>query len=124
MTVINEINKFERAALEAILKTYAPEYEDHVQYLLVEKRENTGVGLYVDFSYRDNKLSFFSEKRTLGQTSESAVRAEIEGLEHGAGFVLYIDEGKITMLEVFCQGDNNWPDEILNFSIIYLNVDQ
>ena len=113
MTIIKELRKFERNALEAILKVDAPEYQEHIQYLLVEKRENTGVGLYVDFSYMDNKLLFSSEKRTLGKT----IFAEIEGLEHGAGFMLYIDEGKITLLEAFCHADNTWPDEIENFAI-------
>ena len=46
-----------------------------------------------------------------------SVYAEIEGLEGGAGFILYLDNGKITMLESFSHGSETWPVRILKFNI-------
>lgn len=113
MTNLQGASEFERAAIEHILKDDAPEYKEHLRYLLVDKRENTGVGIYVNFKYIENPLLFSSEDRTLG----TSVYAEIEGLESGAGFMLYIDEGRITMLESFCHGYEAWPAHISRFKI-------
>lgn len=106
-------SEFERTVIEHILKKEVPEYIEHLPYLLVDKRENTGAGIYVYFKYSDPPPLFSSENRTIGQS----VYAEIEGLEGGVGFMLYIDEGRITMLESFSHGSEAWPTHISRFEI-------
>ena len=101
----HEINEFERAVIEHIIEKEAPKYKKHLPYLLVDRRENTGSGIYVYFNYSDNPPLFSSENRTIGQS----VYAEIESLEGGAGFMLYIDNGQLTMLESFSHGLEPWP---------------
>jgi hypothetical protein len=41
----------------------------------------------------------------------SDVGAEIEGVRHGVGFVLFIQDGRLDCLEGFTY-DDPWPDEV------------
>lgn len=107
------ITQFEREIIEHILKKECPQYLKHLPLLMVDSRENTGIGYYIYFKYLEEPFLTPSVHKTLGKS----VYAEIEGLEGGAGFMLYIDEGRITMLESFCHCAENWPDHITNFSI-------
>ena len=113
MINIRGASEFERAVIEHILKKEAPDYIKHLPYLLVDRRENTGVGIYVYFKYSEKPPLFSSETKTIGQS----IYADIEGLEGGAGFMLHIDEGRITMLETFTHSSEAWPDHISNFII-------
>ena len=113
MTNLQGASEFERTVIGHILKKEAPEYNEHLPHLLVDRRENTGAGIYVYFKYSEKPTLFSSENRTIGQS----VYAEIEGLEGGAGFMLYIDEGRITMLESFSHGSEAWPAHISKFEI-------
>ena len=113
MSKQKDLSMFEKNVIKFILNSDAPEYMPHMPYLMVSNRENTGVGCYIDLYYSDNDLTFYSEKKTLGQT----VYAEIENLKGGAGFILYIDNGRITVLECFSHTSACWPDSVINFSI-------
>lgn len=113
MTKLHGASEFERAVIEHIIEKEVPEYKKHLRYLSVGVRENTGAGAYVYFNYSDTPVLFSSENKTIGQS----VYAEIEGLQWGAGFMLYIDNGQITMLESFCHGAESWPTNILKFDI-------
>ncbi len=113
MTNLKGASDFEQTIIEHIIKKEAPEYEKHLPYLSVDRRENTGAGVYVYFKYSAKVPLFSSENRTIGQS----VFAEIEGLEGGAGFMLYIDEGRITLLESFSHGSEAWPDHISRFEV-------
>jgi hypothetical protein len=46
------------------------------------------------------------------------VNAEVEGLKFGAGFVLFISDGKLEMLEGYSY-DEQWPTEIKKFVLSY-----
>ena len=113
MMNIQGASEFERTVIEHILKKEAPEYKKHLPYLLVDRREYTGVGIYVYFKYSEGPPLFSSENRTIGHS----VYAEIEGFEGGTGYMLYIDEGQITMLESFGHGSDSWPAHISRFEI-------
>lgn len=47
------------------------------------------------------------------------VLADLDGLEHGAGFVLFIDNGLIGMLEGYSNTGEAWPDTPCNFELRY-----
>jgi len=51
-----------------------------------------------------------SEFKTLGN-----VQVSFPGLEHGAGFVLFINDGLISMLEGYTYGEP-WPEDITGYS--------
>ncbi|MCH8134920.1 MAG: hypothetical protein IIB77_02950 [Proteobacteria bacterium] len=109
-------NQFEREVIRHILKKDAPKYLSHLQYLFVDRRESTGVGIYVNFEYLERPPIFSSENITIGET----VYAEIEGLEGGAAFLLYIEKGRITMLEAVAHVSDTWPADISKFEIQYI----
>jgi len=46
------------------------------------------------------------------------VHAEIEGLEHEAGFVLFIADGRLARLEGFTYS-GDWPSAIGRFTVRY-----
>jgi hypothetical protein len=113
MTNLHGATEFERAVIEHIIEKDAPKYKKHLRYLSVDRRENTDVGVYVYFNYSDTSILCSDENRTAGQS----LYAEIEGLQWGAGFMLYIDDGQITMLESFCHGAESWPAQIRKFKL-------
>jgi hypothetical protein len=51
------------------------------------------------------------------------VVATIEGLEHGAGFVLFIENGLLDNLEGFTY-DEPWPDRLGGYSLRYMNEER
>ncbi len=81
------------------------------------RRQKTGVGFFCDFQIQD-------EAPAVDQDFELGdLHAEVEGLEHGAGFVLFVRGGRLTLLEGFSY-DEPWPDEIRSFSLRYLDPDR
>jgi hypothetical protein len=46
--------------------------------------------------------------------------ADIEGMESGVGFILYVDRGFISELEIFSHGSETIPDQIVSFNFCYL----
>jgi len=85
----------------------------------VVARELSGVGFFTKFSVppaiqrvKERKLSHLGD-----------VKAEIEGLEYGADFVLHIRNGAIDCLEgSTCEGA--WPESVQNFHISYIDGDE
>ncbi len=113
MTNLQGATKFERALVESILEKDAPEYKQHLRHISVCKRESTGVGTYVYFEYLENTPIDTTDSKTIGQS----MYIEIEGLDGGAGSILYIDKGHITMLETFSHCSETWPSNISRFEI-------
>jgi hypothetical protein len=93
--------------LLAALRAQLPE-------LVVTERENTGVGFYVNFSGPVPAASISHLKLTFGD-----VDAMVEGLTYGAGFLLYVKDGRIVMLEGHTYGEM-WPEgEVVTFHLKY-----
>ena len=77
-------------------------------------REYTGVGFFAQFAVDSMSPRIPATQRiTLGD-----VIVEFPRLKHGAGFVLFIDQGAINMLEGFTY-DEAWPDQIADFKLSY-----
>lgn len=81
-------------------------------------REKTGCGFFLHFNVAadaprlPNRVSL-----RFGDVS-----AELEGLRHGAGFVLFIDDGLLTMLEGFTY-DEQWPASIRSYKLSFMGAD-
>jgi hypothetical protein len=80
----------------------------------IVSRELSGVGFFVDFQVPDS-APLCGTKPDFTLTD---VEATMAGLAHGAGFVLFVREGRITMLEGFCY-DESWPDTLGDFQLRY-----
>lgn len=80
----------------------------------VESREFTGVGFYVKFAVPQ------SAPRITGNKSFNFgdVCADIDGLVRGAGFVLFVTDGALDLLEGYTY-DEPWPIEVKSFRLSY-----
>lgn len=113
-----ELDELEKKVMEMLLRDDDPVLEvlyHQYQVCTVHKREFTGAGFFTDFSIpkvvqRVGKKSF----------AFGDVIADIESLKHGAGFVLFIEDGLLSMLEGYTY-DEPWPREIKNFQLSYIN---
>lgn len=110
--------RLEQAVIEMLLAG-----NDEVLFVLreqlegceVKSREQTGVGFYTKFELPDSvEISLNVRSFKIGD-----VFAEIEGIKHGAGFILYVEDGKLDMLEGYTF-DDPWPSEIGKFQLSYV----
>lgn len=76
-------------------------------------RETTGVGFFVTFELPPDAPVLERVDFELGD-----VHAVVKGLERGAGFVLFIRDGRLSMLEGYSY-DEPWPDPPGDFSLSY-----
>lgn len=115
-----ELTPLERAVIDALLSRQEPGYDElrmQFQTCRVASREMTGVGFYtalqVDAATPPAPADVGDP---LGQGREfpDDVYAEIDGLEHGAGFLLWLDAGRLRTLEGFSHAEP-WPNEVLEF---------
>ena len=109
-----ELNELERAVLAKLLEREPPLLEQlrgQLPTCRVIRREFTGVGFFTHLDVGDAPASNDVDMPPFGD-----VIAEIDGLAHGAGFVLYIEHGRLAMLEGYSY-DEPWPDTIVGFSL-------
>lgn len=109
------LNDLERAVLHKLLAGDHPvlaTLRQQFSQARLAKREYTGVGFYCDFEVDTDALTLPSDFH-IGDVS-----AEVEGLANGAGFVLFVRGGRISMLEGYTY-DEPWPDRIRGFSLEY-----
>lgn len=83
------------------------------QHARLLTRESTGVGFYCSFDVPPDIP--IVEPRNF---EIDDVNGELQGLAHGAGFVLFIRDGRLDMLEGFSYNEP-WPSEIRNLKLNY-----
>ena len=112
----SRFKQFEHEVMELIAKE-TPEFEAKIiaQYdkARVVSREFTGHGFFTNFEVTDSTDSLgdgFTE--TFG-----SVIVDFPGVKYGAGFVLFVKNGFITMLEGYINGDEPWPERITEYKI-------
>jgi hypothetical protein len=76
-------------------------------------RELTGVGFFTELSIPTDAAP--APVRP-GRLYVSGVEAEVDGLKHGAGFVLWIENGVLATLEGFSY-DEPWPEMVNGYSL-------
>jgi len=89
---------------------------EQAQKASVSSRDYTGVGFVTQFSVAD-------EAPTIAGTPTfrfGDVSADISGLQHGAGFLLLVKDGKIDSLEGYSY-DEPWPEEAQARDVYYSN---
>lgn len=105
----NELSPLERDVLAAIL---APDHpvmnalRRQFERCSVASRETTGVGF---FTHLEVPSDVPAAQVKPGRLALGDVTATIAGLEHGAGFVLFVEDGKIKLLEGFSYTEP-WTD--------------
>lgn len=76
-------------------------------------REFTGVGFFTELSI---PIDAAPAPVGPGRLTLSGVVAEVDDLKHGAGFVLWIENGVLATLEGFSY-DEPWPETVNGFSV-------
>ena len=89
-----------------------PTLQQQLSCATVSKREFSGVGFFTEFALSNDA----AVRRDVPDMTLGDVSAELPGLEHGAGFVLFIREGVITMLEGYTY-DEKWPEKTDGFTL-------
>ena len=123
------IAPLERAVLELLLSRDEEGYETlraQAATATAAHREMTGAGFYTDLSV-DRTLPAAPRHvgNPLGHGHDFGddAYAEIEGLEHGAGFVLWLEDGWLSCLEGFSYAEP-WPDTVSRVSVRWESVNR
>jgi hypothetical protein len=107
------LNNLETALLKTIISENKKDYpfiDEHIAFLYVRNRENTGVGIYTNFGYNkdfktNNINTIISSNKTL----------RINGLKDEVTYVLDISEGKINFLEIVTNGDDVFINDVFDY---------
>jgi hypothetical protein len=109
------LTPLENAVVDALLAKPGESFDTVRQQLAhatVTKREFTGVGFFTEFVLPEHA----TVRRDLPDATIGDVGAEFPGLQHGAGFVLFIRGGVVTMLEGYTY-DEPWPTSTDDFRV-------
>ena len=110
--------EFENTVIEMLLNG-----EDEVLKLLreqyksaeVKKREFTGTGFFTKYEIKNKQVAI----PDLKSFNFGDVGCQIANLKNGVGFVLFVKDGFLSMLEGYTY-DEEWPEEIINYKLNYL----
>jgi hypothetical protein len=101
---MNKPTALESAVLLAVAEQLGPPAWEGLTLqaanLNVRSRENTGAGFYTYFDVG------IAVPLPLPDLRSFSVEAEVEGLDNGMGFILWIKEGRIDYLEGYTFGDS------------------
>lgn len=110
---MTELSDLEREALDAALRGDGPVLDalrKQAEVSGVREREWTGAGFFTRLETQH------ASPKVRGTVRIGGVFAEVQGLKHGAGFVLTVEDGLLTMLEGFSY-EEDWPDRIESFEV-------
>ena len=110
------LNTLEQAVLDKLLAGDHPVLavlRAQAQRARVTRREHTGVGFFCDFDVPSDVPRAPHSDFHLGD-----VNATLDGLAHGAGFVLFVRNGRLATLEGYTY-EESWPKEIRNVKLTY-----
>jgi hypothetical protein len=117
---MSDLTELEKAVIEKLLKQKNGKdfhtLQEQLGIIEASSRELTGHGFFTTFSLPA------TAERVPGFPSFKLdnVTAKIPSLQHGAGFLLYIEQGALHMLEGYCFGET-WTGNITDFALEYVN---
>ena len=112
----DDLTKLERDVIATILEPNHPvmnALRRQFERCHVASRETTGVGFFTDL---DIETDVERAPVKPGRMFLHDVTVTIEGLERGAGFVLFVEDGVLDTLEGFTY-DEPWPDVIGRYEV-------
>ena len=103
------LNEMEKRALEMLLAGADDRLavlRSQLNSAAVDRREMSGAGFFTHFSIPHTvpRLVPGPKRVVIGD-----VYAEVTGLQHPAGFLLFVDDGALNFLECFIV-DDRWPE--------------
>ena len=109
------LTSLENAVLGVMLENPGQQFDairQQMAHALVGRRELSGIGFFTHFIVPLDA----PVRRDLPNMELRGVAAELPGVQHGAGFVLFIRAGVIKMLEGYTY-DEPWPETTDGFKI-------
>jgi hypothetical protein len=110
------LSSLEHEVIATVLRPDHPVFEAlrlQVDRCEAAARELTGVGFFTELSV---PIDAAPAPVGTGRLTLSGVEAEVDGLKHGAGFVLWIENGVLATLEGFSY-DEPWPERVNGYSL-------
>ena len=117
-----QLIELERKVLEKLLVGDHPVIRNlrtQLSEIQVVKRDFTGSGFITSFRVDSSLIAPSLQGKDF---KFGDVVADIENLEHGAGFVLYVANGAIDALEGY-SFEEKWPERISQFKLSYVKGD-
>jgi len=117
----NALSVIEKAVLEKMLDGNFPlliQLQRQLELCIVEKREFTAFGFYTTLIVSQSIPKIEGLDIKFGD-----VIGFIPGLSSGAGFLLYVKDGVLDMLEGYSY-DEPWPSSIDVFNLKYIRGDK
>lgn len=90
-----------------------------LQTAAIASREQTGVGFFINFSLPPTAVPLHTHLPAKPNFCFGDVHAEIHSVEHGAGFLLWVEDGLLDSLEGYTYADP-WPQEVSAFKLNYV----
>jgi hypothetical protein len=109
------LTDLERAVLLRLLEGDDPvlrALRDQLAAAEVREREFTGAGFFTYFLLRAGAHPVSVPNGVVFPPLVGDVHLEAENLRHGAGFVLFLKDGLLHLLEGYTQGGEPWPDAL------------
>lgn len=111
------LEPLEAAVIEKLLSGEHPALQGlrrQLSHLSVASRRYSGTGFFTEFALEPEAVAVSLPNRI----RFGDVEATIRGVAHGAGFVLYIDDGRLYLLEGYTY-DEPWPTQVDEFALRY-----
>ena len=112
---MNELTDLERAVLLRFLEGDDPllrALRDQVAVAEVREREFTGVGFFTYLFLRPGAHRVSLPDGVVYPPLIGEVDLQSENLRYGAGFVLFLKDGLLHLLEGYTKGGEAWPDDL------------
>lgn len=113
---MDALSTFEQAVLEKLFAGSHPALgvlRAQAQAAQLVSRRNTDRGFFLDFDVPASAPVLAEHDFHFGD-----VRAAVDGLSLGAGFVVFVRKGRLEALEGYSYGEP-WPNEIRGFQLTY-----
>ncbi len=108
--------KFEKELMEKLLEGYDDKLvilRRQYEAASVETREFSGAGFFTSFRVPEDSVKLpQGESFRLG-----GVSGQINGVANGVGFVLFIEQGVIHLLEGYTYGEESWPTILTEYKL-------
>lgn len=117
-----KLNKLEKAVMDKLLQgedIVLGALRDQLKFALVELRRTTNAGFFLHFSLPQNSLGLTEiTSNVKSDFCFGDVGAETRELQYGAGFLLWVEDGRLHMLEGYSY-EEPWPEEIEEYQLNY-----
>jgi hypothetical protein len=109
------LTPLEQAVIDMLLEKQGEPFDtirQQLSHATIAERRFTGAGFFTDFVIPTDA----PVRRDLADMTIGDVGAEFPGLQHGAGFLLFIRGGVVSMLEGYTY-DESWPASTDEFTL-------